>query len=78
MTNSKKPQNHKTNASATELEESQLDNVEGGAAYLKLGDSTGESGFDGKGNDLAKVTLSKKLGYTENDSRGKGNEFIKG
>lgn len=43
MTNSKKPQDQKTNASAVELDESQLDDVEGGASFPKLGDIEGES-----------------------------------
>lgn len=41
MTNNKKLEDQVSNASATELEESDLDKVEGGAAFLKLDDVPG-------------------------------------
>lgn len=43
MTNSKKPEHQATKASATELDEADLEAIDGGPAYLKLGDIDGES-----------------------------------
>lgn len=39
----KKTEDKPTKASAVELEEKDLDDVQGGAAYIKLGDIKGES-----------------------------------
>ena len=43
MSNSKKPEDQKTKASATELDESDLNDVEGGASFLKIDTIEGES-----------------------------------
>ena len=68
MTNSKKPENQKTKASATELDESQLDNVEGG--YIKISGTT-----EKEVNLDSKTTLS--ISQTGN-SDDKGTGFKKG
>ena len=71
MTNSKKPQDQKTQASATELDESELQNVEGGAGFLKIGgiegDRTGllagadQIKFGDKSIDGSKLQLTDKV-----------------
>ncbi|MEP2987682.1 MAG: hypothetical protein ABJN65_16570 [Parasphingorhabdus sp.] len=40
-----------TEAGAVELEENELDQVTGGASYLKLGDIKGESAIEGEVKD---------------------------
>lgn len=62
MTSKKdKSQDKITKAGAVELEENELDNVTGGAAYLKIGDIKGESNLLG---DKAGLT-GYKLGTTD-------------
>lgn len=61
----KKTDDKVTEAGAVELDENELDNVTGGASYLKLGDIKGES-FHKMGDFDAKKGISVRSGKGSN------------
>jgi len=58
MSKSNKPEDQRTIASATELDEDELAGIEGGGIYCKL--EVEKGAFDGKGNDLVTETYAGK------------------